>query len=198
MTLKYQYSGYRVSQTPDSSLLTAVSRYDESMKDLQYPIGRFSFPESSTPEERQTWIREIARTPQDLRAAVAGLSEQQLDTPYRPGGWTVRQVVHHIPDSHMNAFVRFKLALTEDQPIIKPYDEARWATLADAALPIQPSLDLLDALHVRWVRILESMSGRDYQRTFMHPESGAWRLDQYLAQYAWHGRHHVAHIRSLQ
>jgi hypothetical protein len=166
------------------------------MKDLQYPIGHFSSPESTTPEQRQTWIRQISRAPQDLRAAVADLSEQQLDTPYRPGGWTVRQVVHHIPDSHMNAFVRFKLALTEDQPIIKPYDEARWAVLADAALPIDPSLDLLDALHVRWVRILESMSERDYQRTFLHPESGAWRLDQYLAQYAWHGRHHLAHIRS--
>src|SRR5689334_8908348 len=119
------------------------------MEDLQYPIGRPSFPASTTPQERQVWIREIARLPQELRAAVAGLSEQQLDTPYRPGGWTVRQVAHHLPDSHMNALVRFKLALTEDQPTIKPYDEVRWATLADVALPVAPSLDLLEALHAR-------------------------------------------------
>ena len=165
------------------------------MADLQYPIGRFTFPESSTAEQRQQWIREIARAPQELRAAVASLTPEQLDTPYRPGGWTVRQVVHHVPDSHMNAFIRFKLALTEDQPTIKPYDEARWAVLADAALPIGPSLDLLEALHVRWVRLLQTMSELDYQRTFVHPESGAWRLDQCLAQYAWHGRHHTGHIR---
>ena len=169
----------------------------KAMTDLQYPIGRFALPETTTAEQRQTWIQEIARAPQELRAAVSGLSKEQLDTPYRPGGWTVRQVVHHVPDSHMNAFIRFNLALTEDQPTIKPYDEARWAMLADAA-PIEPSLDLLEALHIRWVGLLESMSERDYQRTFLHPESGAWRLDQYLAQYAWHGRHHVAHVRSIR
>jgi hypothetical protein len=167
------------------------------MTDLQYPIGRFTFPESTTGERRKTWIREIARAPQELRAAVAGLPPEQMDTPYRPGGWTVRQVVHHVPDSHMNAVIRFKLALTEDQPTIKPYDEARWAALADATLPVDPSLDLLEALHIRWVRLLESMSERDYQRTFVHPESSVRRLDQWLAQYAWHGRHHVAHIKSL-
>jgi uncharacterized damage-inducible protein DinB len=165
------------------------------MSDLQYPIGRFTFPESTTAEQRQTWIQEIARAPQELRAAVAGLSQEQLDTPYRPGGWTVRQVAHHVPDSHMNAFIRFKLALTEDQPTIKPYNEARWAVLADAALPIDPSLDLLAALHIRWVRLLQTLSELDYQRTFVHPESGVWRLDQCLAQYAWHGRHHTGHIR---
>jgi uncharacterized damage-inducible protein DinB len=168
------------------------------MADLQYPIGRFSYPDSTTPEQRQAWILEIARAPRELRAAVAGLSPQQLDTPYRPGGWTARQVAHHVPDSHMNAFTRFKLALTEDQPTIKPYDEARWAVLPDTALPVEPSLDLLDALHVRWVRLLEAMSEQDYQRTFVHPESGALRLDQYLALYAWHGRHHVAHVLSLR
>jgi hypothetical protein len=168
------------------------------MPDLQYPIGRFTFPESTTAEQCQAWIRQIARTPQELRAAVASLTPEQLDTPYHPGGWTVRQVVHHVPDSHMNAFVRFKLALTEDQPTIKPYDEARWAVLADAALPVEPSLDLLEALHVRWARLLESMTEREYQRNFVHPESGVWRLDQWLAQYAWHGQHHVAHIRSIK
>jgi uncharacterized damage-inducible protein DinB len=168
------------------------------MADLQYPIGRFTFPEATTAEQRQSWICEIANTPRELRAAVSALSKEQLDTPYRPGGWTIRQVVHHVPDSHMNAFVRFKLALTEDQPTIKPYDEARWAALPDAALPVKPSLDLLEALHSRWVGLLESMSEPDFQRTFAHPESGVWRLDQYLAQYAWHGRHHVGHVLSLR
>jgi hypothetical protein len=132
-----------------------------------------------------------------MRTGVAGLTREQIDTPYRPGGWTARQVAHHVPDSHMNAFIRFKLALTEDQPTIKPYDEARWAKLPDAALPIEPSLDLLEALHLRWVGLLEAMTEREFHRTFAHPESGVWRLDQYLAQYAWHGRHHVAHIMSV-
>lgn len=168
------------------------------MTDLQYPIGRFSFPESSTAEERQTWIREVASAPQEMREAVARLSSAQLDIPYRTGGWTARQVVHHVPDSHMNAYVRFKLALTEEQPTIKPYDEARWAALADATLPLEPSLDLLQSLHLRWVRLLESMSEREFQRTFLHPESGVWRLDQWLAQYAWHGRHHVGHVLSIR
>ena len=168
------------------------------MTDLRYPIGQFSFPNATTAAERQSWIREIAIAPRQLRAAVANLSQEQLDTPYRPGGWTVRQVVHHVPDSHMNAFIRLKLALTEDQPVIKPYDEARWAVLADAALPIDPSLDLLDAVHIRWVALLESMTDLDFERTFVHPASGAWRLDQYLAQYAWHGRHHTAHILSVR
>lgn len=168
------------------------------MPDLQYPIGQFSLPGSTTARERRTWIQEIARAPQDLRGAVSGLSEEQLDTPYRPGGWTVRQVVHHVPESHMNAFVRFKLALTEDLPTIKPYDETRWAMLADNALPVAPSLDLLEALHVRWVRLLESLSDADFERRFLHPESGPWRLDQYLAQYAWHGRHHIAHITEFR
>jgi hypothetical protein len=175
-----------------------VRRYYGAMTDLQYPIGRFKFPDSSTAEQRQQWIHEIARTPHQMRLAVAGLSSEQLDRPYRPGGWTTRQVVHHVPDSHMNALVRFKLALTEDQPTIKPYDEARWANLPDAALPIEASLELTDALHRRWVALLESMSARDFQRTFAHPEAGVLRLDQWLAQYAWHGRHHVAHVRSIR
>jgi len=166
--------------------------------DLRYPVGRFVLPDSTTSEERRAWIQELARAPRDLRAAVSGLSEEQLDTPYRPGGWTVRRVVHHVPESHMNAFIRFKLALTEDQPTIKPYDEARWAMLADNALPVTPSLDLLEALHLRWVHLLESMSDADFQRRFLHPESGPWRLDQYLSQYAWHGRHHIAHITELR
>jgi hypothetical protein len=167
--------------------------------DPRYPIGKFSFPESSTPEQRREWIREIEEAPGCLRAAVAGLTEEQLDTPYRPGGWTVRQVVHHLPDSHMNSFVRFKLALTEETPTIKPYDEALWAKLPDAVgTPIETSLRLLEGLHGRWVRLLESMSDADFARAFHHPEAGMIRLDQNLALYAWHGKHHVAHITSLR
>src|SRR6201989_147014 len=133
------------------------------MRDLQYPVGRFTLPESSTAEQRQQWILEIARTPQEFRAAVSGLSEEQLDTPYRPDGWTVRQVVHHVPDSHMNALIRFKLALTEDNPTIKPYDEAAWAKLDDArSTSIETSLSLLDALHDRWTRVLRAMSPTDF------------------------------------
>jgi hypothetical protein len=168
------------------------------MPDLRYPVGQFVLPDSTTPQERVAWIKEIARTPRGLRAALSGLSEEQLETPYRPAGWTVRQVAHHVPDSHLNAYVRFKLTLTEHEPTIKPYDEARWATLADTTLPVDASLDLLEGLHLRWVHLLESLSDADFQRRFIHPESGPWRLDQYLAQYAWHGRHHIAHVTELR
>jgi uncharacterized damage-inducible protein DinB len=150
-------------------------------------------------EERRQWIAEIAACPARLRAAVAGLTAAQFDTPYRPGGWTVRQVVHHVPDSHLNAYVRFKLALTEDSPTIKPYDEAAWAELPDtAATPIEVSLDLLESLHARWVRLLESMTEADFARRFHHPESGTMSLDTYLSGYALHCRHHVAHITRLR
>jgi hypothetical protein len=150
-------------------------------------------------EERRQWISEIAACPVKLRGAVAGLTAQQLDTPYRPGGWTVRQVVHHVPDSHLNAYVRFKLALTEDSPTIKPYDEAAWAKLPDtAATPIEVSLQLLESLHARWVRLLEAMTEADFAREFHHPESGTMSLDTYLSGYEWHCRHHVAHIARLR
>src|SRR6266446_2587870 len=154
------------------------------MTDLSYPIGKFSFPESSTPAQRQQWIDEIAEAPARMRAAVAGLTPQQLDTPYRPGGWTVRQVVHHVPESHMNSYIRFKLALTENEPTIKPYDEALWAELADTrATPIEVSLTLLDSLHGRWVPLLRSLSEADFARRFRHPELGMVRLDRNLALY---------------
>ncbi len=134
-----------------------------------------------------------------MRAAIAGLNEEQLDTPYRDGGWTVRQVVHHVADSHMNAYVRFRLALTEQEPVIKPYDEAAWAELADAKdAPPEISLALIDALHDRWTRLLRSMSGADFLRQFRHPELGAVPLEKNLALYAWHGKHHVAHITRLR
>src|SRR5712692_184409 len=170
------------------------------MDSLKYPVGRFSFPQhSTTEEERRQWIRDIAQAPPNLRAAVAGLNAVQLATPYRPDGWTVAQVVHHLPDSHLHSYIRFKFALTEDNPTIKPYDEARWSTLADVAeTPVEVSLQLLESLHARWVRFLESLSAADYLRQFIHPELGPVRLEQNLALYAWHGRHHVGHITALR
>jgi hypothetical protein len=166
--------------------------------DLRYPVGRFRRPESLDEAERRRAIDAIAATPAKLRAAVEGLTDAQLDTPYRPGGWTVRQVVHHVPDSHMNAYVRFKLALTEDEPTIKPYDEARWAELADSReTPVETSLVLLERVHERWVILLRSMSDEDFTRRLHHPETGVQRLDQVLALYEWHGAHHVAHVTSL-
>ena len=168
--------------------------------DLRYPVGRFRRPESPLDDaDRRRAIDAIAAAPGKLRAAVAGLTDAQLDTPYRPDGWTVRQVVHHVPDSHMNAYVRFKLALTEDEPTIKPYDEARWAELPDTrGTPIETSLLLLEQLHDRWVRLLRAMSADDFARRLRHPEMGVQRLDQVLALYDWHGRHHVSHVTSLR
>jgi uncharacterized damage-inducible protein DinB len=169
------------------------------MTDLQYPIGKFRIPAKVSDEDRQTFIRQIEEAPAALWSAVVGLNEEQLDTPYREGGWTVRQVVHHLADSHMNAFVRFKLAMTEEQPPVKTYDQKRWAELPDAkTVPVVVSLGLFDALHKRFVALLRSMSATDFARTLNHPEQGIVNLDRYLALYAWHGRHHVAHITSLR
>jgi uncharacterized damage-inducible protein DinB len=167
--------------------------------DLRYPIGPFDFPDRASPPERQERIAAIAALPAELRAAVSGLGPGQWETPYRPGGWTIRQVVHHLPDSHMNAYIRFKLALTEFEPIIKPYHEAAWATLPDTLeSPPELSLTLLDALHARWVILLRSFDEEDFLRTLRHPEHGrTFTLDEMLALYAWHGRHHVAHITTL-
>jgi len=167
--------------------------------DLRYPIGEFKLEGQPTDEQLRQLISDIEQTPAWLRAAVDGLSERQLETPYRPGGWTVRQVAHHIPESHMNAYVRMKLALTEDNPTIKPYDEARWAETPDVrGTPIAVSLTLLDALHQRWVTLLKALGSADFARTFIHPESGRWTLGKYVALYSWHGKHHVAHITSLR
>ena len=169
------------------------------MSDSQYPIGKFQAPANISDQERQAFIQQIAEAPAALWSAAEGLSEQQIDTPYREGGWTVRQVVHHLADSHMNAFVRFKLAMTEQQPTVKTYDQERWAQLADAkAVPIVVSLNLFDSVHKRFVTLLRSMSPADFARTMNHPEQGIVNLDRYLALYAWHGRHHVAHITSLR
>ncbi|MEX2601140.1 MAG: bacillithiol transferase BstA [Balneolaceae bacterium] len=167
--------------------------------DLRYPIGHFKPKEPLTSAERQTFIGQIEQAPDALRSAVEGLTPEQLDTPYRPDGWTVRQVVHHIPDSHLNAYIRFRLALTEDLPTIKPYDEAKWAELPDArTAETGISLDLLEALHRRWVLLLRSMSDRECTRRLNHPEQGIVTLDRFIGLYAWHGRHHIAHITSLR
>jgi DinB family protein len=180
----------------------STSAVPQSVEDaLRYPTGRFHRPRGPlTDSQRREMIDVISRTPNDLRSAVRGLSDSQLDTPYRPGGWTVRQVVHHVPDSHMNAFIRFKLALTEDTPMIKPYDEAEWAKLTDVRdTPIETSLTLLASLHDRWVRLLRGMAPADFGRQINHPEWDApLPLDAVLALYAWHGPHHVAHITSLK
>jgi hypothetical protein len=168
------------------------------MDDLRYPIGRFTRPEALDAGARREAIAAIAALPAEFAAAFDGLDEPQLDTPYRPGGWTLRQLAHHLPDSHANAYVRLKLGLTEDNPAIKPYDEARWAELPDSAAPIAGALALLEALHGRWVRLMNAMDDAAWSRTLSHPESGAWRLDQQLAMYAWHGRHHTAHVTRLR
>jgi hypothetical protein len=162
--------------------------------DLRYPIGPFQYRGESTDAQRREFIDRIESTPARLRAAVAGLTQEQLDTPYRPGGWTIRQVVHHVPDSHMNSYCRFRLALTEDAPSIKGYDQERWAELSDSrTAPVEVSLALLEALHRRWVILLRAMTPADFMRTFRHSELGLVTLDRTLALYAWHGDHHVAH-----
>lgn len=166
------------------------------MDDLKYPIGKFKVPPSVTAADRTRFIDEIAAAPAQLREAVKGLNDKQLDTPYRPEGWTLRQVVHHVPDSHMNSYIRFKLAATEDKPTIRGYEEQLWAELPEAKSgPIDISLALLDALHVRWVIHLRTA---DFSRAFIHPDLGTVPLDVALAIYAWHGKHHVAHITSLR
>ena len=167
--------------------------------DLKYPVGKFEKSHPPTSDERKHTIESIASAPGKLRAAVKGLTDQQLDTPYRPGGWTVRQVVHHLADSHMNAYVRFRLGLTEVEPTVKPYDEKLWAELADArTAPIEPSLAIMDAIHGRWVELMHVTRDIDFTRGIKHPEHGLMTLDEQLAMYEWHARHHTAHITALR
>jgi len=169
------------------------------MPDPRYPIGKFSFEGPLTAEQKKQYLNDIEQTPARLRTAVRGLSDEQLNTPYRDGGWTVRQLAHHVPDSHMNAYIRFKLALTEDEPTIRPYMEDRWAELPESKqAPIDVSLALLDSLHERWALVLRNISDAGWKRTFRHPEMGLLSLEKTLALYAWHGRHHVAHVTSLR
>jgi uncharacterized damage-inducible protein DinB len=169
------------------------------MSDPRYPIGKFSFSGPLTEEQRQQCLTDIEQAPERLRAALHGLSNQQLDSPYRDGGWTLRQVAHHIADSHMNSYIRFKLALTEDEPMVKTYMENLWAELPEAKhAPIDVSLALVDSLHQRWMLMLREFTEADWKRTFRHPEMGPMTLEKTLALYAWHGRHHVAHVTSLR
>ena len=165
--------------------------------DERYPIGTFEWDGELTNSLARNWIQEIEELPRLLRDAVQDLDDEQLDTPYRVGGWTVRQVVHHLADSHMNAYIRFRLALTEDQPVIKPYEEAKWAELPDYTLPMEISLSLLEALHQRWTTLLQSLNPSDMKKTFIHPDSGQVSVGENIGIYAWHGRHHLAHITSL-
>ncbi|GAC1434061.1 MAG: bacillithiol transferase BstA [Terriglobales bacterium] len=167
--------------------------------DPRFPIGKFAYDGPPTEEQRKQLFAEIEKVPSAMRAATKGLSPQQIETPYRDGGWTVRQVVHHVPESHMNAYIRFKLALTEDEPTIKPYKEDLWSRLPDVeSTPLETSLSMLDSLHSRWVLLLRSLKPEDWKRTFRHPEQGVVPLEKNLALYSWHGRHHVAHITELR
>jgi hypothetical protein len=165
------------------------------MNELRYPIGRFEHDGPVTDEDLALWIGQIEALPGQMRHAVSGLSDAQRDTPYRPGGWTIRQVVHHVPDSHLNGYVRFKWALTEQEPVIKVYDQAAWAELGDyLVVPVETSLDFLALLHDRWVALVRSLSRADLARGFIHPEWGTVDLASTVGLYAWHGRHHLAHI----
>ncbi len=167
--------------------------------DLRYPIGQFSFDPAAAAGARDGWIQDLERLPAELESAVASLDDKQLDTPYRPGGWSVRQVVHHLADSHMVAYIRIRLGLTEDKPTLKGYDEKLFADLADAsAAPVELSLSILKGMQARWTSLLRSIAPGDFQRTMLHPVSGPGTIEKYVALYAWHGKHHVAQIRALR
>ncbi|HEY0161455.1 MAG TPA: bacillithiol transferase BstA [Edaphobacter sp.] len=169
-----------------------------TLTDPRYPIGKFERPETITADERLNAIATLAELPEELRNAVDGFGSGQLNTPYREGGWTVRQLVHHIADSHLNAFVRIKLALTEDWPTVKPYDEKAWATLHDSAAPVEWSLELIESLHARWVMLLQSLTEEQWKRGYRHPEDGDCSVEVAALIYAWHSRHHTAHITHLR
>jgi uncharacterized damage-inducible protein DinB len=197
MTLYSIPQGPWIIYSGDFSLKPAKT--EAPMADLRYPIGPFASDPNPTPELRVKHMEEISVLPKRLRDAVAGLNPKQLDTQYREGGWTVRQVVHHVPDSHLNAYIRCKLALTENVPTVKLYNEDAWAKLKDSELtPIEVSLALLDAVHSRWVTLLKSLQPDDLQRKLNHPEAGIMTLDRLINLYDWHGRHHTAHITSLR
>ena len=199
LLVKYRDLTQNRTRAESGKLAEYMMERKEEMNDLRYPIGKFRFDGKMSEQERSAFIDQIEAAPGKLRAALTGLSPQQLDTPYRPGGWTGRQVVHHVPDSHLNSYMRFKLALTENEPTIKPYYEDRWAELEEArSAPVEISLALLEALHRRWVLMLRNIKAEEWSRTFRHPELGLISLEKNVALYAWHGRHHVAHITSLR
>jgi len=173
---------------------TAAAAIDE----LRFPIGKFKKINGITPEKRAEFITVIRELPEKLARAIEGLTDERLDTPYRPEGWTVRQTVHHIADSHINSLCRFKLALTEENPTIRPYFEDRWAELADNNLPVDVSLKIIEGVHARWTALLESLADEDFRKPLTHPDSGAWTVEEFLALYAWHSLHHTAHITALR
>jgi uncharacterized damage-inducible protein DinB len=177
--------------------LSYLSEKESQMEDFRYPVGQFSYSGTLSESQIETAINDIKAAPAMLREMVKTLNDIQLDTPYRRGGWTVRQVVHHLADSHINAYVRLKLALTENKPMIRPYNEVQWAELPDASDAIEPSLNLLDTLHTRWVSLFRKLKVNDWHRRLIHPEMGEMSVDELLAHYAWHGRHHIAHIAAL-
>ena len=167
-------------------------------ENLRFPVGEFDKNIEVTPKVRKQFIGTIADLPKNLEKAVADLNDKQLDAPYRPQGWTIRQTVHHIADSHLNAYIRFKLALTEDAPTIRPYYEDRWAELADSRMPIDVSMKIIEGVHSRWVNFLNAMSDEDFKKLLIHPESGEWTLEKMLGLYDWHSKHHAAHITNLR
>jgi DinB superfamily len=170
-----------------------------TLDQLKYPIGKFQAPENITDKHLQLWVRDIELLPSQIRLAVTGLDDEHLDTPYRPDGWTVRQVVHHVADSHMNGYIRVKLALTEDNPTIKPYEEQLWAELPDSKMPIELSLKIIDSVHARWVEILRGLNADQFERTFHHPANNTvMAIKAHSGLYSWHGRHHTAHIENLR
>jgi hypothetical protein len=171
-----------------------------TLEQFKYPIGKFENPETITEEILAAWISAIAAFPHRLKNEVNGLNQEQLDTPYRPEGWTIRQLIHHCADSHINSYTRFKLTLTEDRPTIKPYWEDRWAELIDSkTLPVEYSINLLDGLHARWVGLLHSLTAQDFAKTFIHPEhKKEISLNEYVGFYAWHCNHHLAHITGVK
>jgi hypothetical protein len=171
-----------------------------SLEELKFPIGRFEKPDTITKEQITQWIDAISAFPTRLNTAVSNLTEEQLDTPYRPEGWTIRQVVHHCADGHMNSLIRLKLALTENEPIIKPFDEVSWAELADSKnMPIAPSLKMIEGIHARWTALLNLLTQEHYNRSFIHPDhNNKIRIDEYIAMYAWHSNHHLAHITTTK
>jgi uncharacterized damage-inducible protein DinB len=171
---------------------------EAASKDLRYPVGEFDKNIEITPEKRSEFIEIIKDLPKKMAQAVEGLSDEQLDTPYRPEGWTLRQTVHHVADSHINSVCRFKLAMTEENPTIRPYFEDRWAELSDSKMPVDVSLKILEGIHRRWAVLLESLTDEDFQKTLIHPESGEFTIEKLLALYAWHSRHHTAHITKLR
>ena len=175
-----------------------MSSSNASEPDLSYPIGKMDATSPLTTAQRSAGIDAIAAAPANLRKAVHGLTDAQLDTPYRPGGWTIRQVVHHVADSHLNAYVRFRLAFTEDNPTVKPYEEGEWARLPDYSMPVAVSLALLDSLHERLVTLLRNTPETAFARTVMHPQNGPMTADALVSVYSWHGKHHAAHVTGLR